>query len=160
MHKTVLPDGLRVVAIPQKGTEAVTILVLIKTGTKDETKEINGISHFLEHMFFKGTVLRPAPTDIAGPIEAVGGIMNAYTDYDLTGYFIKVDATHLDLALDIVSDIYLNSTFPEKEIKKEKGVVIEEINMFKDNPMSHLWDLWTDLLYGDQPAGWNIAGTK
>ena len=136
------------------------MLVLVGTGSKYEEKRTNGISHFLEHMFFKGTKKRPTPLDIAGPIENVGGILNAFTSQDLTGYYIKVDAAHLKLALDMVADIFLNSLLVQKEITKEKGVVIEEINMHKDSPMIHVVDLLEQFLYGDQPAGWNTAGTK
>ena len=116
-HK--LKSGLRVLTIPQKNTRTVTVLVLVGTGSKYEKKRVNGISHFLEHMFFKGTKKRSTPLDIASPIENVGGTFNAFTSQDLTGYYIKVDASHLDLALDMVADIFLNSLFPLKEIEKE-----------------------------------------
>ncbi|MDP4007210.1 MAG: pitrilysin family protein [bacterium] len=161
MPKTVkLRSGLRLLTIPQRNTKTVTVLVLVGTGSKYEEKRTNGVSHFLEHMFFKGTKKRPTYLEIAGPIENVGGMFNAFTSQDLTGYFIKVDATHLDLALDMVADIYLNSQLPSKEIQKEKGVVIEEINMRKDTPMIRVRDLWEQFLYGEQPAGWDVAGTK
>ena len=159
-HKTTLKNGLRIMIVPQKGTKAVTILVLVKTGSKYETKEISGISHLLEHLLFKGTIKRPGNLDIAEPLDSVGGAYNAFTGEDYTGYYAKVDSSHFDLALDIISDIYLNSKLDPKEMKKEKGVVIEEINMYKDNPMAHIQNLWSKLLYGDQPAGWDIAGTK
>ena len=157
---TKLKSGLRVLTIPQQNTRTVTVLVLVGTGSKYEKRNINGISHFLEHMFFKATKKRPTPLDITSPIENVGGMFNAFTSQDLTGYYIKVDASHLSLALNIVSDIFLNSLLPAKEIAKEKGVVIEEINMRKDTPMIHVADLLEQFLYGDQPAGWDIAGTK
>jgi len=158
--KTTLKNGLRVITVPQKGTQALTILVLVGTGSKYEKKEISGISHFLEHMLFKGTKKRPDKVEIAETLDKVGGIYNAFTGEDYTGYFAKVAATKFNLALDWVSDIFLNSLLPKKEIKKEKGVIIEEINMLYDNPMSHVGLLWSKLLYGDQPAGWDIAGTK
>ncbi|MDP2735711.1 MAG: pitrilysin family protein [bacterium] len=153
-------NGLRVLTIPQRNTRTVTVLVLVGTGSKYEEKGINGISHFLEHMFFKGTAKRPTPFGIASPIENVGGTFNAFTSQDVTGYYIKVGAEHLELALDMVADIFLNSSLPSKEIKKEKGVVAEEINMRKDTPMIHAADLLEQFLYGDQPAGWDVAGTK
>ena len=160
MHKkTTLKNGLRVLTVPLKSTNAVTILVLVGTGSKYETKKINGISHFLEHMFFKGTTKRPTPLDIAEPVEGTGGVMNAFTGEDYTGYYLKVDSAQSELALDVVADIYLNSLLPTAEIKKEKGVVTEEINMYKDNPQAHVPEMWNELLYGDQPAGWNIAGS-
>ena len=158
--KTTLKNGLRIITVPQKSTKAVTVLVLVATGSKYEKKEINGISHFLEHMFFKGTKKRPRPITIAEPLDRVGGIYNAFTGEEYTGYFAKVDAKHFDLALDIISDIYLNSKLDSKEIKKEKRVIIEEINMYYDNPSSYVQSLWNKVLYGDQPAGRDIAGTK
>ena len=159
-EKTVLKNGLRIITISQKNTKAVTVLVLVGTGSKYERKEINGISHFLEHMYFKGTRKRPSTTAIAETLDKVGGIYNAFTGEEYTGYFAKVASSHFDLALDWVSDIFLNSILPEKEIEKEKGVIIEEINMIYDHPMSYVQTLWPKLLYGDQPAGWDIAGTK
>ena len=159
-EKTTLPNGLRVITVLLKGTATVTVLALIGTGSKHETKKINGLSHFLEHMFFKGTKSRPSALEVTEPIDAVGGTFNAFTTEDQTGYYIKTDASHVNLNLDIVSDIFLNSLFVEGEMTKEKTVVIEEINMRKDNPMIHVWDLWERHLYGDQPAGWNVVGTK
>jgi len=158
--KTTFKNGLRIITVPQKGTRAVTVLVLVGTGSKYEKKEINGISHFLEHMYFKGTKKRPSPRSVAEPLDRVGGIFNAFTSEDYTGYFVKVDKNHLDLALDLVSDIYLNSLLSKKEIEKERGVIIEEINMYLDTPMIYISELWKKILYGDQPAGWEVVGTK
>jgi len=158
--KTTLKNGLRIITVSQKGTQAVTVLALVSTGSKYETKDISGISHFLEHMFFKGTKKRPDKLEIAETLDKIGGIYNAFTGEDYTGYFAKVAAPQFDLALDWVSDIYLHSILPEKEAQREKGVIIEEINMINDNPMTHVEILWAKLLYGDQPAGWDIAGTK
>ena len=143
--KTILKNGLRIITVPQKSTEAITVLVLVGTGSKYEKKEINGISHFLEHMFFKGTKKRPSTTAIAETLDKVGGIYNAFTGEEHTGYFAKVDGSHLNLALDWVSDIFLNSKLKEEEIEKEKGVIIEEINMYFDHPMSHIHNLWANL---------------
>lgn len=159
-RKTQLSSGLRIITVPQKWTRAVTVLVLVGTGSKYETKEINGISHFLEHMFFKGTKKRPNTLKIAETLDRVGGMYNAFTSKEFTGYWAKVGSKHLDLALDWVSDILLNSRFEEKEMGREKKVVIEEINMYLDTPMSYVHDLWEKLLYGDQPAGWMISGEK
>jgi predicted Zn-dependent peptidase len=158
--KTTLKNGLRIITVPQKNTQAVTVLVLVGTGSKYEKKEINGISHFLEHMYFKGTKKRPTTTAIAETLDKVGGIYNAFTGEEYTGYFAKIASQHFELALDWVSDIFLNSILPKEEIEKEKGVIIEEINMIYDHPMSYVQTLWNKLLYGDQPAGWDIAGTK
>jgi predicted Zn-dependent peptidase len=159
-QKITLKNGLRIITVPQKNSQAMTVLILVKTGSKYETKEVNGISHFLEHMFFKGTKKRPSKITVAETLDRVGGIYNAFTSGDYTGYYAKVAASDGKLALDWVSDIYLNSLLPEKEIEKEKGVIIEEINMYLDTPMSYIHSLWDNLLYGDQPAGWDVAGTK
>jgi len=158
--KTILKNGLRIITVPQKGTRAVTVLVLVGTGSKYETKEISGISHFLEHLFFKGTKKRPNPLAVITPLDKIGGIYNAFTSEEYTGYFAKVEASQMELALDWVSDIYLNSLLPKKEIEKERGVIIEEINMYLDTPVIYIGELWKTLLYGDQPAGWDVAGTK
>jgi predicted Zn-dependent peptidase len=156
--KTTIRGGLRIITIPSKSTQTVTVLVLVGTGSKYEKKDEKGISHFLEHMYFKGTRKRPSSLEIAETLDKVGGIYNAFTSQEYTGYFAKVSKEYFDLALDWVSDIFLNSTLPEKEIEKERGVIIEEINMRNDHPIEHVQILWQKLLYGDQPAGWDIAG--
>lgn len=158
--KKTYKNGLRVVTIPMKDNPTVTVLVLVGTGSNYETKEINGISHFLEHMCFKGTVKRPTPQSISHELDSLGCQYNAFTDHEMTGYYAKGDSKNFKQIFDVVSDIYLNSTFPEKEMEKEKGVIIEEINMYEDMPVSHVQDLFDKVLYGDQPAGWSIAGTK
>ena len=158
--KKVLHNGLRVITVPMADNPTATVLVLVEAGSKYETKKINGISHFLEHMCFKGTTKRPKAIDISKELDALGSQYNAFTAQEYTGYYAKSDAKHFKQIFDIVSDIYLNSTFPETEMQKEKGVIIEEINMYEDMPPRHVQDLVMQLLYGDQPAGWNIAGEK
>lgn len=158
--KITLKNGLRIILAPIRNTQAVTVLVLVATGSKYETKETNGISHLLEHLLFKGTKKRPNKIAIAEPLDRIGGIYNAFTSEDYTGYYAKVSSEHLNLALDIISDIYLNSQLPEEEIQREKKVIIEEINMYRDQPDVYVQSLWNKVLYGDQPAGWDIAGTK
>ena len=158
--KKVLHNGLRVVTVPMKDNPTATVLVLVEAGSKYETKNVNGISHFLEHMCFKGTTKRPKAIDISKELDALGSQYNAFTAQEYTGYYAKSDARHFKQIFDVVSDIYLNSTFPETEMQKEKGVIIEEINMYEDMPNRHVQDLMMELLYGDQPAGWNIAGEK
>jgi len=143
-----------------KDNPTITVLVLVEAGSKYETKKINGLSHFLEHMCFKGTTKRPKAIDISKELDALGSQYNAFTAQEYTGYYAKSDAKHFSQIFDVVSDIYLNSTFPEAEMQKEKGVIIEEINMYEDMPNRHVQDLIMQLLYGDQPAGWNIAGEK
>lgn len=158
--KIILDNGLRVMLVPNKNTQAVTVLVVVGAGSKYENKQNNGISHFVEHMFFKGTKKRPNTLAISETLDRVGGFYNAFTSKEYTGYFAKVDSKHTDLALDWVSDIFLNSKIDSKEIEKERGVIIEELNMYLDTPVRHIRDLFESLLYGDQPAGWEIVGTK
>ena len=158
--KTKLKNGLRVITVPMKDNPTVTVLVLVETGSKYETKAKNGISHFLEHMCFKGTTMRPSAHAISAELDGIGSQYNAFTSQEYTGYYAKSDCKHFKKIFDVVSDIYLNSTFPETEMQKEKGVIVEEINMYEDMPHRHVQDVFTDLLYGDQPAGWNIAGTR
>lgn len=155
-----LKNGLRIILAPMAGARSATVLVLVQAGSKYETKDKNGISHFLEHLFFKGTKRRPTTLEIASELDSVGGSYNAFTSEEYTGYYVKVDAPHLDLALDIVSDIFLNSKLSQKDIEKERRVIVEEINMRQDVPMSYVFVLWNRLLYGDQPAGWDVIGTK
>jgi len=158
--KTTLDNGLRVITIPVESANSVTVLVLVGTGSKYETKEINGISHFLEHMFFKGTIKRPTTLNISETLDSVGGEYNAFTSKEVTGFWAKVDKKHADVALDWISDIFLNSQFDETEMQREKGVIIEEVNMYLDTPTAYIGDLWEGLLYGDQPAGWRVIGEK
>lgn len=162
MHyrKTKLKNGLRVITVPMKDNPTVTVLVMVETGSKYETKAKNGISHFLEHMCFKGTEKRPSAHAISAELDGLGSQYNAFTGQEYTGYYAKSDAKHFKNIFDVVSDIYLNSTFPEAEMEKEKGVIVEEINMYEDMPHRHVYDLFMGLLYGDQPAGWNIAGSR
>lgn len=154
------PNGLRLITVPMEHTKAATVLVMVGTGSRYETKEINGISHFLEHMMFKGTEKRPGYLDISMELDAIGAEYNAFTSKEYTGYYAKASIENFDQILDIESDIFLNSKFDLEEIEKERGVIIQEINMDFDNPMRHIGDVYEELLYGDQPLGWNIAGTK
>ena len=158
--KKKLKNGLRVITVPMKENPTVTVLVLVGTGSDYETKRINGISHFLEHMCFKGTTKRPNGKMISHELDALGCQYNAFTDHEMTGYYAKGDAKNFNQIFDVISDIYLNSTFPEPEIEKEKGVIIEEINMYEDMPHRHVQEMFEEVLYGDQPAGWNIAGPR
>ena len=159
-NKTVLPSGLRVITVPMPDNPAVTLLVMAEVGSKYETKETSGLSHFLEHMLFKGTAKRPKASDISREFDGLGAQSNAFTSHECTGYWAKADAKHLDSILDILSDMYQNPVFNEVEMEKEKGVIIEEIRMYKDLPQARVQDLFMEFMYGDQPVGWNIAGTE
>ncbi len=155
-----LSNKLRLITIPMRGTKTATVLVMVKTGSKYENKNNNGISHFLEHMFFKGTDKRPNTLAITSELDSVGAEFSAFTGKEYTGYWVKVGAGQIELALDVVSDMLINSKFEQKEIDREKGVIIEEFNMCRDNPIMYIEDLFEELLYGNQPAGWDTIGTK
>jgi predicted Zn-dependent peptidase len=159
-QKTILENGLRIVTVPMPDNPAVTVLVMVEAGSKYEDKHNNGISHFLEHMVFKGTPRRPKAIDISRELDGLGASYNAFTAQEMTGYWAKAEAGHIDKVLDIVSDMYQNPLFDAAEIEKEKGVIIEEIRMYRDLPQRHVHDVLAELLHGDQPAGWNIAGTE
>ncbi len=159
-QKHTLKNGLRIVTIPVEQAKTVTVLVMVETGSKYETKETNGLSHFLEHMFFKGTKRRPDTLTLALEIDNIGGEHNAFTSKEFTGYYAKAAAKHEDKLLDIISDMYLHSRLEAQEIEREKGVIVEEVNMIQDMPMAYVSYLFEKLLYGDQPAGWLTIGTK
>lgn len=158
--KKIYKNGLRVVTVPMKDNPTVTVLVLVGTGSDYELKEVNGISHFLEHMCFKGTENRPNPQSISLELDSLGCQYNAFTGNEYTGYYAKSDAKNFKKVFEIISDIYLNSTFPENEMNKEKGVIIEEMNMYEDMPHMNVQDLFENVLYGDQPSGRKIVGTR
>jgi predicted Zn-dependent peptidase len=159
-NQTKLSNGLKLITVPVTGTKTVTILVMFATGSKYETKQNNGISHFLEHMFFKGTQKRPNTLAISTELDRVGGEFNAFTAKEYTGYWVKVNKDKIELALDVVSDMLCHSKFDPEEIEREKGVIIEEINMYQDNPIYHIEDVFEQCLYGNTPAGWDVIGTK
>jgi len=158
--KKKLKNGMRIITVPMKDNPTTTVLVLVETGSKYENKENNGISHFLEHVCFKGTTKRGSVFQISKELDCIGAHYNAFTGQEFTGYYAKSDYKKFDIILDIVSDLYLNPIFPEQEIEKEKGVIIEEINMYKDLPRQVVADEFLKLLYGDTPAGWQISGSK
>lgn len=145
---------------PLKGTAAVTVLVLVPVGSRYENKNINGVSHFVEHLLFKGTKKRPASIDITKELDAVGAEFNAFTSKDLTGYYIKAAAKNIEMAFDILSDMMLNSVFDKIEINKERGVIVEEINMYNDNPLMSLHGLFEETVFAGNSLGWQIAGPK
>lgn len=159
VKKFTLPNGLRAVLAPAPGP-AATALILVGTGSEYETSRVNGISHFLEHMVFKGTKKRPRAGMISQELDALGAAYNAFTSQEYTGYWAKAQSHKLPQLLELIADLYLHPTLDAKEIEKERGVIIEEINMYEDMPMRRVQEVFAELLYGDQPAGWNIAGKK
>ncbi|MFA5317968.1 MAG: pitrilysin family protein [Patescibacteria group bacterium] len=155
-----LKNGVRLITIPMSATQTFTILVMVAAGSRHEDKENNGISHFLEHMFFKGTNKRPDTLAISSELDKIGGEYNAFTSKEYTGYYAKVDSRNAGTAINVIGDIFHNSKFDSREIEKEKGVILEEINMYENNPFIHIDDLFEGCLYGDTPAGWDTIGTK
>jgi predicted Zn-dependent peptidase len=156
----VLDNGLRVLTAPIPQAQSVTCMVMLAAGSRYETPETNGIAHFSEHMFFKGTERRPSARQIAGEVDAIGGEFNAFTGKEYTAYYIKCAAEHRDIALDVLADMLRNSRFETEEIDREKGVIVEEMNMYFDTPRDYIGGVYEELLYGDQPLGWDIIGRK
>jgi len=159
MHKlTTLKNGLRIVVTPLEGTQSVTVLVLAGAGSRFENKSINGISHFLEHLFFKGAKRYKNAGEVAAAIDAVGGDFNAFTGKEYAGYYVKLASHQKEVAFDVIGDMMLNATFVPSEIDKERGVILEEYNMYQDTPMYQVgWD-FERLIFGDQPMGWDQIG--
>jgi len=156
-----LANGLRIVLAPMSGTETATVVVMTGTGSRYENAKENGLAHFLEHMFFKGTSKRKDARAISEELDAIGSIYNAFTAKDRTAYYAKVSSRYLDTALDVISDIFLNSTLPAKEITKERGAVIQEIDMYEDMPMHTIDNVFDALMFGtDHPLGRTILGPK
>src|SRR5947199_9541897 len=155
-----LGNGLRVLLAPMPQATSVTCMIMLSAGSRYETRETNGIAHFAEHMFFKGTEKRPSAKDIAVEIDSIGGEFNAFTGKEYTGYYVKCAAEHRDVALDVLVDMLRNSRFDSEEIEREKGVIIEEMNMYYDTPRDYVEGVYDELLYDDQPLGWDIIGTK
>lgn len=159
-EKKVLDNGLRVIVAPMENIEATTLLVLVGVGSRHENKNINGVSHFLEHLFFKGTKSRPKPGQVHKELNKIGATYNAFTAKEETGFWVKSSAKDFDISLDIVSDILLEPLFKNEEIEKERGVILQEISMYEDDPRRRILDIMENVLYGNQPLGWDIAGTK
>lgn len=158
--KVTLDNGLRLVTETMPATRSVSIGFFIGAGSRYETDKEAGISHFIEHMCFKGTKKRPTSTDVCTVIEGVGGMLNAGTDKELTIYWCKVAEPHFPNALDVLADILLNSVFDTAEIEKERQVIIEEINMSMDSPAQRVSILIDELLWPSHPLGRDIAGSK
>ncbi len=159
-HRRTLPNGIRIITVPMLSIESVTVLVMVGAGSRYENKANSGISHFLEHMAFKGTTKRPTALSISTLIDGIGGECNAFTGKEVTGYYIKSAAAHVELSVDVLSDMLQNSLFDQAEINKEKGVILEEINLYEDTPARKIGDVFERLLYGDVPMGWDISGEK
>lgn len=155
-----LENGLRLILVPISEVESVTSLVLVGAGSRYENAKNNGVSHFLEHMAFKGTKKRPTAREISSLIDGIGAESNAFTGKEITGYYIKSSSQHIDISLDILSDILTQPLLSDGEIEHEKGVITEEINLYEDMPVRKIGDVFEELLYGNTPMGRDIAGPK
>lgn len=158
--KTTLSNGLRIITVPTKGNPSVMFLVMVETGSNYETKAQNGLSHFLEHMCFKGTTNRPKTSDIAKELDGLGAQNNAFTSNEYTGYYAKASKKHFLKLSEIISDLYLNPTLPIEDLKKEQGVILQEISMYEDLPQRKVWEVLSELMYGDVPAGRTVLGPR
>lgn len=161
MHQlTTLENGLTLITIPLNHLDSVTTLVAVGAGSRYEKRPINGISHFLEHMFFKGSRKYPTAEIISTLVDGIGAINNAATSKEFTYYWIKSSSKHVELATDILSSMLKESLLSEEEINREKGVIVEELRMYRDNPQRYVIDLYERLQFGDQPLGWDIGGEE
>ena len=158
-EKSVLSDGLRVVTEEIPHVRSVSVGVWIDNGSRDETDHLNGISHFIEHMVFKGTRHRSV-REIAESIESVGGYLNAFTGKEHTCYYARVLDEHLVLAMDVLADLVLNPTFPTRELEKERGVIIEELKQTEDDPDDVIHDYFERDLFGGHSLGFPVIGTE
>jgi predicted Zn-dependent peptidase len=154
------PKGLKILVVNNPEHLSTSFLILVGAGSDWETKKNNGIFHFIEHLYFKGTKNYPSPKILMEAIDDLGGSFNAFTSCEYTGYYLKVLPEYSFSALEILSDIILNPLFPEEEIEKERNVIFEEINLHQDRPQELVAEIGNRLTFGDQPAGWSILGTK
>jgi predicted Zn-dependent peptidase len=160
IHHSTLPNGLRFFAVPLKGTQAASTFVVFQVGSRYETNDIAGVSHFLEHMLFKGTTKRPNPSDITRELDGLGAEYNAFTSKDWTGYYVKSAAEHFDQAFGVIADIIKHSKFASSAIARERNVILEELRMYLDNPLMHIEDLFEQLVFGATPLGRDIIGFR
>ncbi|MCX6012985.1 MAG: pitrilysin family protein [Chloroflexi bacterium] len=158
--KTTLNNGLRIVTMPMPQTYSVCLGFFIGAGGRYEDSAISGLSHFIEHICFKGTKRRVNSKEISETIDGVGGVLNGATNHEITLYWAKVTRPHFNLALDLLVDLIRNSRFEEQDINKERKVIIEEINSSLDSPQERVSMLLEDIMWPDQPLGRDVAGTK
>lgn len=160
IHQDETRSGLRLVALPMKGTGTVTVMAFVGTGSRYEKLEDAGVSHFLEHLFFKGSKKRPSTLLISEALDEIGGEFNAFTSKEMTAFYAKGDAQHAKLIIDVLGDMLLNPLFDPKEINRERGVVIEEMNMYEDTPQEIVGEQFEQQLFGEHELGRKIIGTK
>ena len=157
---TKLANGIRVITVPVKSLESATLTVWVGVGSRAEEDKIAGLSHFLEHMVFKGSKKRPSAKQIAEAVDAIGGGFNASTSKEWTNFYIKARSGNLDLAFDVLSDMVLNPLLKAEEIEKEKGVIVEEIAMYEDTPMMKIGDVFEQLIFKGDNLGRDTIGTE
>jgi predicted Zn-dependent peptidase len=155
-----LSNGLRVLTAPLGHAQSVACYVMLAAGSRYENASNRGIAHFAEHMFFKGTERRPTARDIAMEVDSIGGEFNAFTSKEYTGYYIRCAGERRDQAFDVLVDMLRNSKFDSEELEREKGVIIEEMNMYVDTPRDYIGSVYEELLFGSNPLGWETLGTK
>ncbi len=161
MHRiSKLKNGITLITIPVKGTSATTVLCMFPVGSRYEDHKISGVSHFVEHMLFKGTEKRPSSQEITRAFDSIGAQYNAFTSKEYTGYYVKIAQAKQGIAFDMLSDMIFHSTFKHEEVEKEKGAIVEELRMYKDNPLMDIDDTFESLLFDGNPLGWNIGGTE
>ena len=160
IHRAKLPSGLRLLTLPLSGTSTVTFFLVVRTGSRHETPELAGVSHFLEHLFFKGSRKRPSTRAISEAIDGVGGEMNAFTSKEWTAFYAKASRRHAELLVDVISDMVLHPLLDAKELDRERGVVIEEINMYEDTPMKSVGEYFEETLFGRHALAHPIIGRK
>ena len=158
-QKNTLPNGVRIITAPLHETKAMTLQFLVGTGSRFERPDESGISHFLEHILFKGTEKYPSPLLLAETLDGIGAEFNAYTSEEYTGFYVNAEAKQFPLALDVLHEMLYRPTFKLEDVEREKGVILEERNMYLDTPQRHVWDVLKELLYGDSPLGRNIVGS-
>lgn len=159
-HQSKLKNGIQVILTPNSATAAVSLLVLVKVGSRFESPKINGVSHFVEHLLFKGTAKRPNTLIISKELDSIGADYNAWTGKEQTGYYIKAQSTHLPMLADMLADMTTHSLFVPEEVARERGTILEEINMYLDNPMAKVEDLFEEDLFGTQSSlGQHVIGT-
>jgi predicted Zn-dependent peptidase len=153
-----ISNGLTLVQQPMPQVPSVAILVMAGVGSRYESVNQRGISHFLEHLFFKGTVNRPTSLHISAEIDAIGGEFNAFTGKEYTGFYIKAASANLPVCIDLLGDILQHATFDADELERERGVILEEMNMYQDTPSDRVNELYEQLLFGNGPLGWEVIG--
>ena len=159
-QRETLSNGVRLLSAPMPQVQSVACFIMLAAGSRYETPDTSGIAHFAEHMFFKGTERRPTAQQIGHELDSIGAEFNAFTGKEYTGYYVKCAAEHREHAFDVLVDMIRHSKFEPEEIDREKGVIVEEMNMYFDTPRDYIGGVYDSLLYGDQPLGWDIIGRK